>query len=136
MTSSVAAKKEVLEIPVISDTIRKLGIPLSPCVRANGFLFISGLPGIDLQTGGLVKGDIEAQTAASIEALKHTLEHVGSSLDNIVKTTVFCANVGHFDRINKVYAQYFREDAPARSCIAIGSWPLEFDIEIEAVALA
>jgi enamine deaminase RidA (YjgF/YER057c/UK114 family) len=65
--------KEIIEVPVISDTIRRSGVPLSPEVRANGFVFLSGLPGIDLTTGAIVQGGIEAQTEASLAAVKHAL---------------------------------------------------------------
>src|SRR5438552_1710266 len=66
--------KEIVEIPVISDVLRKLAVPLSPVVRANGFLFVSGLPPLDPATGQLIKGDMEAQTEMSLKALKHALE--------------------------------------------------------------
>ena len=132
----MSSHKEIVEIPIISESIRSLNVPLSPCVRANGFLFISGVPGIDLSTGKIISGDIELQTEASLKCLKHTLESAGSSMEKVVKTTVFITNSAYFKRINDVYRRYFDHDAPARSCINIGSWPLEFDIEIECIALA
>lgn len=128
--------KQVIEIPVVSDTIRRSGVPLSPCVRANGFVFVSGLPGIDLATGKIVTGAIEAQAEASLLALKHTLEAAGSSLEKVVKVTVYAANSGHYARINAVYARFFSDSPPARTFVAVGSWPMEFDLEIECVALA
>lgn len=129
--------KEIIEVPVISETIRKTGVPLSPVVRANGFVFVSGLPGIDLATGRIVQGGIEAQTEASLAAVKHALEAAGSSLDKVVKVTIYCANSAWFAKINAIYARHFGGAAPpARTFVAVGSWPLEFDIEIECVALA
>ncbi len=71
--------KEVIEVPVVSDLIRRVGVPLSPVVRANGFVFVSGLPGIDPATGKVVDGGIEEQTEASLAALRHALEAAGSS---------------------------------------------------------
>lgn len=131
-----AMEKETIEVPVISELVRKMGVPLSPVVRANGFVFVSGLPGIDLATGKIVNGAIEEQAEASLKALKHALEAAGSSLGKVVKTTVYAANAAHFARINAVYARYFPKDPPARTFVPVGSWPLDFDIEIECVALA
>ena len=128
--------KDIVEIPVISDAIRKIGVPLSPVVRANGFLFVSGLPGLDLKTGKIAAGGMEAQTEASILALKHALESAGSSLEKVVKTTVYVSNAAYFPTVNRVYARYFPAKPPARTFVAVGSWPLEFDIEIECIALA
>jgi reactive intermediate/imine deaminase len=128
--------KDIVEVPVVSDLIRKVGVPLSPVVRANGFIFVSGLPGMDLETGKLVDGDIETQTEASLKALKHALEAAGSSLDKAVKTTVYVSNAAHFAKVNRVYARYFPHAPPARTFVAVGSWPMDFDIEIECIALA
>ena len=129
--------KDIVEIPVISETVRRTGVPLSPVVRANGFVFVSGLPGIDLQTGQIVQGGIEAQTEASLAAVKHALEAAGSSLEKVVKVTIYASNSAWFSKINAIYARYFGGQAPpARTFVAVGSWPLEFDIEIECVALA
>ncbi len=126
--------KEIVHIPGYSDAIKKAGVPLSAAVKANGFVFVSGMPPMDLATGELIKGDIETQTEAVMEALKQVLEHSGSSLDKVVKVTVFAANSGFFGRINNVYKRYFETDPPARSFVTVGSWPLEFDVEIECVA--
>jgi 2-iminobutanoate/2-iminopropanoate deaminase len=129
--------KEVIEIPVVSDVIRKVGVPLSPVVRANGFLFLSGTPGIDLETGQLLNGDIESQTEGSLKCVKHILEHAGSSMDKVVKVTIYASNSAHFKRINQVYSRYFSIDnaPPARTFVTVASWPLDFDIEIEVTAL-
>jgi reactive intermediate/imine deaminase len=129
-------EKEIVEIPVISEVTRKIGVPLSPVVRANGFLFVSGVPGIDLGTGKIIGGDIETQTEASLKALKHTLESAGSSLDKVVKTTIYITNVAYFAKVNRIYARYFPNKPPARTFVGVTSWPLEFDIEIECIALA
>ena len=128
--------KEVVEVPVVSETLRKVGVPLSPVIRANGFVFVSGLPPFDLNTGKIVGGDMEAQTTATLEALKHALESAGSSLDKVVKTTVYVSNAAYFPTVNRIYARYFPDQPPARTFVAVGSWPLEFDIEIECIALA
>ena len=127
--------KETIEIPVISDAIRRTGAPLSPVVRANGFIFVSGLPGIDLATGDISGGDIEAQTKAALQALRHTLEAAGSSMSKVVKVTIYASNSAYFRKINQIYSTFFSDPYPARTFVVVGSWPLEFDIEIECVAL-
>ena len=128
--------KEIVEVPVLSGVMRKLGVPLSPVVRANGFVFVSGLPPIDPVTGQLVKGDVEAQTEVVLRALKHSLESAGSSLEKVVKTTAYVSNAGCFPTFNRVYARYFPDRPPARTFVAVGSWPMDFDVEIECIALA
>lgn len=75
--------KEVIEIPVVSNAIRRTGAPLSPVVRANGLIFVSGLPGIDLSAGEISGGDIEVQTKAALQALKYTLEAADSSMSKV-----------------------------------------------------
>ena len=128
--------KTVVEVPGISEGIRKARVPLSPVIRANGFVFVSGLPPMDLESGEFVKCDIATQTEHSLMAVKHALESAGSSLDKVCKVTIYVSNAAHFRTINEVYARYFREAPPARTFVAVGSWPLDFDIEIECIALA
>mgnify|MGYP001572009088 CR=1 FL=1 len=129
-------EKQIGQVPGLSEVFRKSGLPLSPVVRANGFLFVSGLPPYDPKTGNLVQGDIQTQTRAVLDLLKLALESNGSSLDRVVKCTVFASNAGFFGQINAIYAQYFTQNPPARTFVAVGSWPLAFDIEIECIALA
>ena len=128
--------KEVIEVPVLSEVIRKIGVPRSLVTRANGFVFVSGTPPFDTKTGQLVRGDIEAQTEASLKAVKHCLESAGSALDRVVMARVYASNAGFYPTINKVYARYFPQNPPSRTFVPVGSWPMEFDIEIECVALA
>ena len=128
--------KEIVEVPVLSQVVRDIGVPLSVVTKANGFVFVSGTPPFDLQTGKLVKGDIEVQTEASLKALEHCLKTAGSSLDKVVMVRVYACNAGFFSTINRVYARFFPENAPSRTFVPVASWPLEFDIEIECVALA
>ena len=84
----------------------------------------------------MVDGGIEEQTEASLAAVKHALEAAGSSLEKVVKATVYVSNAAHFAKVNRAYARYFPDKPPARTFVAVGSWPMEFDIEIECVALA
>ena len=128
--------KQIVEVPGVSEWIRKGKVPLSPVVKANGFIFVSGLPPMDLAKGGFVKGDIGAQTECCLEHLKAALESAGSSLDKVVKVTVFITNAAYFTTVNEIYARYFGTEAPARTFVNVGSWPGAFDIEIECVAVA
>ncbi|BAV47208.1 translation initiation inhibitor [Mesorhizobium loti] len=128
--------KEIVEVPVLSAAVRALGVPLSLVTKAAGLVFVSGMPPLDLATGRLVKGDIEVQTEASLKALKHCLEAAGTSLDNVVMVRIYAVNAGFYGAINRVYAKYFPENAPSRTFVPVASWPMEFDIEIECVAVA
>ncbi|MET2830787.1 RidA family protein [Mesorhizobium shangrilense] len=128
-------KKEVIEVPVLSAAVRALGVPLSLVTKAAGLVFVSGTPPLDIVTGRLVKGDIETQTEASLKAMKHCLEAAGTSLDNVVMVRVYAVNSGFYNAINRVYARHFPENPPSRTFVPVASWPMEFDIEIECVAV-
>ncbi len=128
--------KEVVRVPVLSDGLEKSGVPLSPAIKAGGFVFVSGTAPVDVRTGNLVAGDIATQTEACLEAVKATLEAAGSSLDKVVRATIYASNAGYYGAVNRVYARYFPKDPPARTFVTVGSWPAEFDIEIECTALA
>src|SRR5215471_12520834 len=77
------ALKEIIEVPVLSDAVRRLNVPVSLVTRANGMVYVSGTPPLDIPTGHLVKGDIAVQTEASLSALAHCLKAAGSSLDKV-----------------------------------------------------
>ena len=128
-------KKEIIEVPVLSAAVRALGVPLSLVTKGAGLVFVSGMPPLDLTTGKLVKGDIEVQTEASLRALRHCLEASGSSLENVLMVRIYAANAGFYNAINRVYARHFPENPPSRTFVPVASWPMEFDIEIECVAV-
>lgn len=115
-------------------------VPIGPyqqAVRAGHLVFTSGQIPIDPVTGEVVADGIEAQTRCAVENLKAILEAAGSSLDRVVKTTVFLRDMDDFPAMNKVYATYFRtETAPARSTVQVARLPRNVAVEIEAVALA
>lgn len=128
-------QRHIIEVPVISEFIRKLGAPTSALVRAGDMLYTCGMPPIDWRTGEIVRGDISTQTKAALDALAFTLDFAGSSLDRAVKTLVFVADTSMMGDLNAVYRQYFTDGFPARTCVAINTWPL-FDVEIECIAPA
>jgi len=129
-------QRQVVEVPGLSDVFRNSGVPLSAAIKANGFVFVSGLPPMDPATGAFVKGDVVAQAERSLANVKLVLESAGSSLDKVCKVTVFASNAGYFKAINEVYRRYFPHEPPARTFVAVGSWPAEFDIEFECIAVA
>jgi 2-iminobutanoate/2-iminopropanoate deaminase len=109
LTEVKAMDRTVIEVSGISEGIRKAGVPLSPAVRANGFVFVSGTPPIDLATGNFVKGDIARQTEQCLRCLQHVLESAGSSLAKVCKVVIYATDSTQFARINEVYAGFFRK---------------------------
>jgi 2-iminobutanoate/2-iminopropanoate deaminase len=110
--------------------------PYSQAVRANGFVFVSGQIPLDPATQQLVGGGIEAQAVRVMENLKGILEASGSSLDRVVRATVFLADMGEFAAVNEVYARYFSAHPPARSTVQVSRLPRDVRVEIDVIALA
>jgi 2-iminobutanoate/2-iminopropanoate deaminase len=109
--------------------------PYSHAVKACHFVFSSGQLGLDPVSGAIVEGGIEAETRQALLNLKAVLEAGGSGLDQVVKTTVFLRDIAEFARMNAVYAEFFKENPPARSAIQVAALPKNGAVEIEAVAL-
>lgn len=108
--------------------------PFSSAIRAGGYVFVSGQGGFqDPKTGGAIEG-IEAQTRQCLENMKQVLETAGSSLDDVVKVTIFLGNVADYARMNEVYQSYFPKDQPARSAAVTGLVIPNMLIEIECIA--
>src|SRR5579871_444790 len=97
--------------------------PYSQAVVANGFAFLSGQVAIDPATNQVIEGDITAQTARVLENLKNLLEACGSSLAQVVKTTVFLTDMREFAKMNEVYGRYFVENPPARATVEAARLP-------------
>jgi 2-iminobutanoate/2-iminopropanoate deaminase len=108
--------------------------PYSQAIVTGNLIFTSGQIPIDPQTGTIVSSDIERQTKQVLENLKNILEASGSSLSRVIKTTVYIKDMNDFQSINAVYARYFTEPYPARSCVEVARLPKDVLIEIEAVA--
>jgi len=109
--------------------------PYSQAIKANGFVFVSGQIPINPETGEFVSGGIAEQTEQVFKNLKAVLEASGSSLDQVVKTTVFLADMKEFSGMNEVYATFFSGPPPARATVAAAGLPRDAKVEIEAVAL-
>ncbi|MBC8167426.1 MAG: RidA family protein [Bryobacteraceae bacterium] len=109
--------------------------PYSQAAIFNGFAFLSGQIPIDPVTGLIVEGDISAQTERVIGNLKAVLAAAGSSLENVIKTTVFLKNMDDFPRMNEVYAKYFGANPPARSTVEAARLPRDVQVEIDCIAI-
>jgi 2-iminobutanoate/2-iminopropanoate deaminase len=121
---------------VRTDNAPKAIGPYEQAIKANGFLYTAGQIPLDPKSGNLVEGDIGAQTRRVLENLKAVLEAGGSSLDRVVKATVFLKNMADFAPMNEVYAQYLGNAKPARSTVAVAELPRGALVEIDLVALA
>jgi 2-iminobutanoate/2-iminopropanoate deaminase len=108
--------------------------PYSPAVRAGDLLFISGQIPLDPATGRLVEGDIAAQTRQALENVRALLTAAGLSLQAVVRTTIYLADMDDFPEVNAAYAAFFAEPYPARSTIQAARLPRDARIEIDAVA--
>ncbi|MBO6210460.1 MAG: RidA family protein [Schwartzia sp.] len=108
--------------------------PYSQAIEAGGFVFVSGQIPLIPATGELVEGSVEVQTARVLENLKAILEAAGSSLENVVKTTVYITNMDDFAKVNGIYGQYFQENPPARVCVEVSKLPKGALVEIDVIA--
>ncbi|MFO7636068.1 MAG: RidA family protein [Clostridia bacterium] len=108
--------------------------PYSQAVRIGNLLYTSGMIPINPATGELCKGDVKEQTRLVMENLKALLECSGSHLSKVVKTTVFIKDMNDFSDINVVYAGFFTENPPARSCVEVARLPKDVLVEIECIA--
>ena len=109
--------------------------PYSQAIEANGMLFLSGQLPVDPATGEFPAGGVTEQTTQSFENIKSILEEAGLTTANIVKTTVFLADMSLFAEMNAVYAKYFDGDFPARSAVAVKALPKGALVEIECIAV-
>jgi 2-iminobutanoate/2-iminopropanoate deaminase len=110
--------------------------PYSQAIQANGFIFISGQIPLDPASGKLVEGDIRVQTERVMENLKGIVEAAGSSLDKVVKTSVFLKDMNDFAAMNETYGRYFPSNPPARATVEVARLPRDVRVEIELIALA
>ena len=150
--------REIIRVEPLSSYLERYKAPASVMTRHGNTLYVSGLPPFDPATGEIVKAPIERQTELVLEQLKQKAGHhatayrgrhqcgsgwhgrklcmetAGSSLDNILKCTVYCTSVQMFPAVNGVYAKFFSKNPPARMFVNVPAHPGPFDIEIDCVA--
>jgi 2-iminobutanoate/2-iminopropanoate deaminase len=109
--------------------------PYSVGVLSGNFVFTAGQLGLNPATGELVSGGIQAQTRQTLTNIQNILEAVGSSMNSVVKTTVFLLNMQEFAAMNEIYGEFFQGEPPARTTVQVASLPKNAAIEIEAIAI-
>lgn len=112
--------------------------PIGPYSIANiyeNFIFLSGQLPVNPETGEMVRNDVKKATEQIMKNIKNILEEAGSSMEKIVKTTVFLKDIEDFSDMNEIYAKYLGENSPARSAFQVGKLPKDADVEIELIAI-
>lgn len=108
--------------------------PYEQAIKFGDLVFTSGQIPLDPKTGEIVSDDVKEQTKQCFENAKAILEEAGTSLENAIKLTVFIKDMNEFANINEVYASYFPENKPARSCVEVARLPKDVKVEIEVIA--
>ncbi len=121
------------EIISTKDAPQAIG-PYSQAIRFGNLIFASGQIPIEPETGKILKGDIKGQTKLILENLNNVLAASGSSLDNVLRTTIFLTDLEDYPAVNETYAQYFNDLPPARSTVQVAKLPMDAQIEIDAIA--
>ena len=129
--AGLAQEKEVIRMPGSLE-----GLPFSTAVRVGDMLYLSGQIGTLPGSRQLASGGVAGETRQTLENIKAVLEYAGSSMDRVVKCTVFLLNIDDYAAVNEVYATYFTVDPPARSAMAASGLALGSQVEIECFALA
>ena len=119
---------------VASDAAPRAIGPYSQAIRAGSLLFVSGQIPLDPATGAMVEGDIAAQTRRVFANLQAILEAAGASFDNVVRTTVYLADMNDFATVNEIYGTYFSSPAPARATVQAARLPKDARVEIDLIA--
>jgi 2-iminobutanoate/2-iminopropanoate deaminase len=127
-------EREIIRVEPLSTYLERWKAPTSAVTRHGDTIYVSGFPPFDPQTGEVVEASIERQTELVLEQMKLCLETAGSSLEQVLKCTVYCTSVDKFAAVNSVYARYFPKDPPARIFVNVPAWPGPFDIEIDCIA--
>ena len=121
--------------PITTDNAPQALGPYSHAIAAGQLLFLSGQIPLDPAIGKLVDGGITEQTHRVMSNLRAVLTAAGASFDNVVRTTIFLADMNDFAAVNEVYGSYFENPAPARACVQVAELPMKARVEIAAIAL-
>jgi len=111
------------------------GGPYSHIIEANGFLFVSGMTPIDIEKGIMITDDIKKGTELALGNVKRALTAAGSSMEKVVRATVYLRDMADFNTMNEVYRTFFPSNPPARTCVAVKDIPGSSPIEVEVIAL-
>ena len=121
--------------PIVTSNAPKAIGPYSVAIQTERMVYCSGQLGLDPSTGELAGSDVETQARQSLNNLKNVLEAAETSLENVVKTTIFLKDMADFAKVNAIYAEFFTGTPPARSTVAVAGLPKSALVEIEAMAL-
>ena len=119
-------------------TSEKAALPVGPysqAIKTGNFIFVAGEKGIDPQTDKIVEGGIAAETRQTLENVKAILDAAGATMDNAVRSVVYMTDMGEFSQMNEVYAEYFNQAPPGRSCVQVVALPAGAHVEIEITAV-
>lgn len=133
-SASAQEKKANGDVVLSKDAPQPIG-PYSQAIKAGGFVFTSGQIAIDPATGKVIEGDVKAQTERVLKNLSAVLVAAGSSMERVVKTTVFLKNISDFPAMNEVYGHFFTNAPPSRSTVEVARLPKDALVEIDVVAL-
>ncbi len=120
--------------PIFSDNAPAAVGPFCHAMKSNGMLYLSGQLPINPETSKFVSDDVEEQTKQSLANIKTILSEVGCTPNNVVKTTVFIKDMNDFAKVNAIYAEFFGDHKPARSCVEVARLPMDAKVEIELIA--
>ena len=109
--------------------------PYSQAVQAGNLLFVSGQIALDPATGELTGSDLESETRQVMENIRAVLTEAGAGMADVVKTTIFLTDMGHFQRVNEIYGTYFDGNFPARETVAVAGLPKNVNVEISVIAV-
>ena len=132
--ATLLPEKPMRDVVITEHAPQAIG-PYSQAIKAGGFVFVSGQIPIDPATGLIAQSEVAAQTDRVLQNLKAILTAAGTSLDNVVKTTVFLKSMGDFAAMNEVYARFWKKAPPARSTVEVSRLPKDVLVEIDVIAM-
>lgn len=129
-------KREIIRVEPLASFLERYGAPTSTVTKHAGTIYVTGAPPFDPQTGEIFRGPIERQAELVLQQLKLCVETAGSSLDDVLKVSVYVTSVAMFPAVNAVYRRFFPGQCPARIFVNVPAWAGGFDIEVDCIAAA